>query len=53
MWNLENGQRYGFQRRRRDTDERTNIWIPKGKERGGRNWEAGTDTHTQLTLCLK
>ena len=25
----------------------------KGKRRGGRNWEIGTDIYTVLTLCIK
>ena len=33
--------------------QRTNIWIPRGKREGERNWETGTDTYTLLILCIK
>ena len=42
-----------MQSRIRDTDMRTNIWIPRGKSMGGRNWETGVDMYTLLIICIK
>ena len=37
MWNLEKWYRRSYlQSRHRDTDSRTNVWIPRGK---GRGWD--------------
>ena len=33
--------------------QRTNVWIPRGKRSGGRNWQTGIDTYTLLILCIK
>ena len=33
--------------------QRKNVWIPRGKGGGRRNWEIGIDTYTLLILCIK
>ena len=33
--------------------QRTNVWVPRMKEAGGRNWETGIETYTLLILCIK
>ena len=54
MWNLEKWYRRSYlQRRNRDTDLENKCMGIKGKRRGGRNWEFGTDKYTLLILCTK
>ena len=33
--------------------QRTNVRIPRGKGRGGMNWQIGIDIYTLLILCIK
>lgn len=42
-----------MQRIYRDTDVENNVWTPRGKGVGGRNWEIGFDIYTctkQITI---
>ena len=33
--------------------QRTNVWVLRMKEGGGRNWETGIETYALLILCIK
>ena len=33
---------------RQTQTERANVWMPRGKEVGGMNWEIGTDVYILL-----
>ena len=39
--------------KRETQTQRTNVWIPRGKRGGRRNWEIGIDIYTLLILYIK